>query len=139
MANTGPIILIDDDHDECDILGEVLKALNISNKLLCFTNGKDVLDYLSSDNEQPFLILSDINMPVMGGIELRKRIHEDDALRKKSVPFIFLTTTASPQDIETAYEMSVQGFFQKEKSMEDISAQIKEIYDYWHKCTHPNK
>ncbi len=138
MTKKGPIILIDDDKDECDLIQEALRQLGIANKLVCFSNGKEAYDYLLSTEEQPFLIISDINMPVMNGIELRKQINENQELKRKSVPFIFLTTTASPAAVKEAYEMSVQGFFEKGSSIEEIKTQLSEMYNYWQKCRHPN-
>jgi DNA-binding NarL/FixJ family response regulator len=74
----------------------------------------------------------------MNGIELRKEINKDDYLRKKSIPFIFLSTTDGSRIIDQIYEMQVQGFFQKQHSYKAISNQIKLIIDYWSVCKHPN-
>jgi DNA-binding NarL/FixJ family response regulator len=77
-------------------------------------------------------------MPLLNGLELRKRINASDYLRKKSIPFVFLTTTASQQSIEVAYEESVQGFYQKALSYQELSEQIRLIVEYWQNCLHPN-
>lgn len=138
MAKTGPVILIDDDADECELIGDALKQLNINNELVCFGNGREALEYLKTTTEQPFLILTDVNMPVMSGIELRKKIYENEELRQKSIPFIFLTTSAGAPAIKEAYEMSVQGFFEKGHSFNEVKQVLKEIYDYWQRCKHPN-
>ena len=138
MSKKGPILLIDDDADECEVITETLRHLKIENALLCFNDGQEALDYLRSTIEQPFLILSDVNMPGMNGLELRRQIFNDEALRRKSIPFIFLTTSATPMAVNEAYEMSVQGFFEKPHSMAEIKSLIKEIYGYWQHCRHPN-
>lgn len=135
----GPILLIDDDEDECELIGDALTHLNVPNKLLCFANGAEALGYLRTTTDQPFLIFSDINMPQMGGLELRRIINEDAALRRKSIPFIFLTTSATQHSVAQAYEMSVQGFFEKGYSMEEICGQLAQICNYWKRCLHPNK
>lgn len=139
MINKGPIILIDDDEDECEIMDDVLKRQAISNKLLYFKRGADALTYLSETEDQPFIIFCDINMPLMNGMQLRQRIVEDDYLRNKSIPFIFYTTTASKHSISEAYKMSVQGFFQKETLFADIGTLVKSICNYWDVCHHPNR
>lgn len=131
MTKKGPIILIDDDTDECELISDALKQINVSNKLVCFGNGKEALDYLKTTPEQPFLILTDVNMPVMNGLELRQKIYENERLRQKSIPFIFLTTSAGAPAVKKAYEMSVQGFFEKGHSLDEIKKVLKEIYDYW--------
>jgi CheY-like chemotaxis protein len=78
-------------------------------------------------------------MRVMNGIELRKQINENENLRKKNIPFIYYTTSATEHAVKEAYEMSVQGFFVKEHDIKQIGALIHEIYTYWHWCQHPNK
>ena len=77
-------------------------------------------------------------MPMMNGVELREEIYKDDFLRKKSIPFVFLSTTDGRRIINKVYELEVQGFFQKEVSYQAVSNQIKLIIDYWAKCKHPN-
>jgi CheY-like chemotaxis protein len=74
----------------------------------------------------------------MDGLELRKEINENEFLRKKSIPFIFLTTTSTKSVIEEAYEMMVQGYFVKPNSIQEIKETIKMIIDYWKVCRHPN-
>lgn len=138
MVKHGPILLIDDDKDEWELMEYALRQINISNELVCFSNGKEALDYLKATPEQPFLIFSDINLPVMDGIELRKRINENEEVKRKSIPFIFLTTAAGAPTVKEVYEMSVQGFFEKPHTMQEVKRQLKEICDYWQRCRHPN-
>ena len=137
MPNNGPVLVNDDDVDECELLKDVFEQLNIANKLLCFLEGKEALDYLRHTTEQPFLILSDVNMPGMSGLELRSIINADEMLRQKSIPFIFLTTTVSAPALKDAYEMSVQGYFEKPHEIAEIKKLIQEIYLYWQRCRHP--
>ena len=134
----GPILLVDDDLDECEMIRDVLQKQNIENELICFSNGIKILDYLRTTTDQPFIILSDLNMPGMGGLELRKILNEDKELKEKSIPFVFLTTTPGIYAVKQAYELSVQGFFEKGKSMKEIGELLKEIYNYWQRCRHPN-
>lgn len=138
MSKKGAILLVEDDKDDQELITEIIKNLGIKNHILCVENGKQALDYLTSATEIPFLILCDMNMPIMGGIELRQRITNSEALRRKSIPFIFLTTTASPQAVKEAYEMSVQGFFEKSNGLEEFKKLIQLIYNYWQQCKHPN-
>jgi CheY-like chemotaxis protein len=138
MSRIGPILLVDDDREEWELIEEALKQLGIVNKLYCFADGQEALDFLCTTAEKPFLILSDINMPRLGGLELRREITADEYLRKKSIPFVFLTTTAGHSAVNEAYEMSVQGFFEKPAEMEEIRKLLSEIYYYWQRCRHPN-
>lgn len=89
MNHTGPIIIIEDDLDDQEILGEVLKELEYKNKVIFFSDGEKALTYLTSTDIEPFIIFSDINMPKLNGMELRAKIHENEDLRIKSIPYLF--------------------------------------------------
>jgi CheY-like chemotaxis protein len=134
----GPIIIAEDDFDDQEILKETLEDISLKNKLIFFDNGNDVLDYLRTTKDQPFLIISDVNLLKMNGLELRRQINQDEVLRKKSIPFIFLTTSANQVAVDEAYDMMVQGFFQKEHNYKKVGEMIRMIIDYWRICKHPN-
>jgi CheY-like chemotaxis protein len=138
MPKSGPIIIIEDDTDDQDIMQEVFGDLHISNPLRFFNNGKDALDYLCTTVEHPFLILCDINMPVMDGIEFRTAIEKDPVLKEKSIPFVYLTTTGNPLTVRKAYHLTVQGFFQKKNNLHELRDCVTMIIDYWRTCLHPN-
>ncbi|HYH13638.1 MAG TPA: response regulator, partial [Flavisolibacter sp.] len=113
MTKTGPIIIVEDDPEDQEVIADVLQLNGVKNELKFFDNGKLALDYLLKTTDNPFLIICDINMPVMNGLELRKEINKSDVLTQKSIPFVFYTTHAEKHAVEEAYRMSVQGFFQK--------------------------
>lgn len=136
--NKRPIIIIEDDIDDQEIITSVLESLNIGNKPVFFSNGKDALQFLQTEDVHPFMILSDINMPVMNGFELRTRIYEDKDLRNKSIPFVFYTTAASEKTVSAAYDLTVQGFFVKPQDMASLTVMLKAIMEYWKYCIHPN-
>jgi len=138
MSLKGPIIAIEDDADDQFLLKSVIEELAIPNKLLFFGNGLEALLYLETTLEQPFVIICDINMPVMNGLELRSRIEQNDFLRKKSIPFVFFSTADNPQIIDKAYASTIQGFFKKESNFEELKRRFRIIYDYWSCCLHPN-
>ncbi len=134
----GPILFIDDDKDECELIKDALALKGINNELICFSNARDALGFLKQTTNQPFLIISDINMPGMSGLELRQQIMEDETTKEKAIPFIFLTTSATDLAIKQAYRMSVQGFFEKEHNIHRIADLLQEICSYWQRCRHPN-
>ncbi|MBO0953218.1 response regulator [Fibrella forsythiae] len=138
MSTIGPIGLLEDDEDDPFLIKMAIKGLGVANQLICFPNGRLALDYLETTPLQPFLILCDINMPLMNGLELRALIHKSDYLRQKAIPFVFLTTTANPGSIRKAYDASVQGFYQKAADQPALARQLKLIIDYWASCLHPN-
>ncbi|PWV56584.1 response regulator [Chitinophaga sp. S165] len=138
MAKTGPILILEDDHDDREIYEKIFASLGVKNEVRFFEGGDDLLRYLQVTLEQPFIIFSDINLPRMSGIELRRIIDADPFLKKKSIPFIFLTTIESKEVVEEVYEMTAQGYFVKQYLLSDIEKQIKQILDYWKECKHPN-
>ena len=139
MTKSGPIVIIEDDLDDQEILGEIFKRLNYSNKIIFFNDGEEAFAYISEPDVAPFLILSDVNMPRLSGLELRERIQANEELRMKSIPFIFFTTTANKKFVLEAYYKSVQGFFQKPNTLEELENKIKIIIEYWKECIAPNR
>lgn len=137
MAINGPIIIVDDDDDDHYILKRVCEKLGITSPVKFFSDGKKVLEYLRTTDDKPFLILCDVNMPVMNGIELRMRMDEDPELKKRGIPFIFFSTSAMASIVKDAFQMSVQGFFIKGQSLEELENTLKTIFTYWSKSEHP--
>ncbi len=133
-----PIMYIDDDSDDQDTFKQALTDLKIYNPVISFANGVDALSYLLSGKDNPFIIFCDINMPKMNGFELRKRISENKQLELNCVPFIFYSTNADRKHVHLAYELTVQGYFEKPSDTEVIKQQLKRIIDYWSDCKHPN-
>jgi CheY-like chemotaxis protein len=138
MTLSGPIINIDDDEDDHEILIAVCQDLGIAEHLKCFRDGHEALEYLRTSLEYPSLILCDINMPRITGFELRKTINENNVLRERTVPFIFYSTSANYSQVQEAYQMTVQGFFLKGTNFEQAERTFKVILDYWLLCKHPN-
>lgn len=138
MNKGGPIIIIEDDLDDQHILAEVFNELLVKNEILFFGDGEKALCYLTETKIEPFIIFSDINMPRLNGMELRAKVHENEDLRLKSIPYLFFTTSAEQQSVIDAYSKSIQGFFIKPAEYRELYATIKSIIDYWTRCVSPN-
>ena len=138
MNKTGPIIVIEDDSDDQELLSVVFKELDFKNEIIFFGDGEEALDYLIKSATEPFLILSDINMPKLNGIELREKIHTNEDLRIKCIPYLFFSTSAEQKHVVDAYSKSVQGFFVKPNSFDKLRRTIKIIIEYWLECESPN-
>lgn len=133
-----PIIFLDDDTDDHFIFSETCTKIGVRNPLKFFRSGNDLLHYLRETEDKPFIIFSDINMPQMSGLVLRRHINNDAYLRDKSIPFVFFSTAASPEQIREAYHLAVHGFFLKEATFDDLESTLRMILSYWKKCKHPN-
>lgn len=138
MNKAGPIIFIEDDADDQEIFIEIITSLGYKNECLFFSDGEKALNHLSSTSVKPFIIFSDINMPKLSGIELREKIHQNENLRLKSIPFLFFSTSAEQNHVVNAYSKSVQGFFIKPSNYSEIKETIKAIVEYWNRCVSPN-
>lgn len=138
MNKSGPIIFIEDDKDDQDIIAEVFKDLNIKNKVRFFNDGEEALHYLTATDIEPFIIFSDINMPKLSGLEPRNKVHENEDLRLKSIPYLFFSTLAEQRDVVDAYSKSIQGFFVKPDSYSELKATMHAIIEYWQRCVSPN-
>src|SRR5687767_2669951 len=98
----GPIIVVEDDADDRDIMEQILKELEVENKVVWFTSSKDAFAYLKTTSEQPFLIMCDVNLPGENGIEFKWRVDADRQLRKKSIPFVFYSTAVNQTSVNDA-------------------------------------
>jgi CheY-like chemotaxis protein len=138
MNRNAPVILIEDDLEDQEVLIEVFKKLNYSNEVICFPDGQSALDFLNDSEIIPFLILSDINMPKLNGFALRDKIKMDAKLQLRCIPYLFFSTAVSQDAVIKAYSLSVQGFFIKQTKMVEIEKTITVIMEYWKRCASPN-
>ncbi|MFD1605312.1 response regulator [Flavobacterium artemisiae] len=138
MNKSGPIIIIEDDVDDQQFLADVFEQLQYPNEIIFFGDGEQALNYLTETTVEPFIIFSDINMPKLNGIELRAKVHENEDLRMKSIPYLFFSTTAEQKHVVDAYSKSVQGFFVKPAELGKMKEMIKNIVEYWNNCVSPN-
>lgn len=138
MNKSGPIIIIEDDKDDQEIFTEIFGELDFANELLFFNDGVPALEYLETSDTEPFLILSDINLPKLNGLELREKIHNNEDLQLKCIPYLFFSTSAEQKHVIEAYSQSVQGFFVKPRNYSELKSTIKKIVEYWKECVSPD-
>jgi DNA-binding NarL/FixJ family response regulator len=77
-------------------------------------------------------------MPKINGFELRSKIHENQELSLKCVPFLFFSTGVKKKSVAEAYAMSVQGFFLKPMKIQDLENTMRKIMEYWKECIAPS-
>ena len=112
------ILIAEDDDGHAELIREGLENSGVCNKQIRFTNGLEVWEFLDlqiksdiRDKKSAFLLLLDINMPKMNGIELLQKIKTDDEL--KEIPIIMLTTTDDPREVETCYRLGCNMYVTK--------------------------
>jgi len=130
MRNSQPILLVEDDNVDVMTVKRALKDLKINNPLVSTTNGEEALEYLkNNDTKKPCIILLDLNMPKMNGIEFLKIAKADDTLKK--IPVVVLTTSSQQQDIIDSFKLSVAGYIVKSVDYAEFTESIRTINLYW--------
>lgn len=135
----GKIILVDDQVYEKALLIEALYEKNWDIDVDFFNNPKEALDHLKENADEIFLIISDMNMPDMNGMDFKKTIDRDGFLRQKSIPFIFASNDPDREKMIEAYQYRVQGYFRKPDTTEEQAEMLEKIIQYWISCVHPEK
>ena len=138
LNQNGPIIIIEDDIDDQEMLTEAFQNLKYPNELIFFSDGEKALEFISEGNVVPFIILSDINLPKLSGYELRQKLKTDANLALRCIPYLYFSTALNQRAVIDAYSLSVQGFFVKPNSMAELENTISVIMEYWKKCAAPN-
>ncbi len=130
MRSAKPILLVEDDSVDAMTVKRAFKDLNITNKLVHAVNGEQALEYLRDEsNERPCVIISDLNMPKMNGIEFIKAAKSDDTLKK--IPVVVLTTSKQDQDKLDSFELSVAGYMVKPVDYIQFVEAVRAINLYW--------
>ena len=122
------ILLVEDDEVDVKALRWAFDKLKIANPLVIASDGVDALEKLA-DLPRPYLVISDINMPRMNGIELLRRIRQSDEYRDSIV--FMLTTSNDEQDKIDAYDLNVAGYMLKSDMGASFQRAIALIENYW--------
>ena len=133
-SKTVTFLLVEDDEIDVKALKRAFKKLKLANPVRTARDGIEALEILRGENGQeripvPYLILLDLNMPRMNGIEFLETIRADDDL-KASIVFV-LTTSASDEDRINAYNYNIAGYLHKHKAKETFIKTIEMLDHYW--------
>ena len=141
-SNAFPILLVDDDQVDAMAVKRAFRSVKLANELHVVESGEEALEFLrregrfNEDNApRPGLILLDINMPGMGGLEALRAIKAE--LRFRTIPVILLTTSKSQPDRLKAYQTCAQGYIVKPVEYEGFLECIRTIDLYWSLCEAP--
>jgi CheY-like chemotaxis protein len=130
MRSLRPILLVEDDSVDAMTVKRAMKDLNVSNPLVRVTNGEQALEYLrNSTNAKPCVILLDLNMPKMNGVEFLKIAKADDRL--KCFPVVILTTSKADQDRFECFNCSVAGYIVKPVDYKGFVEAMRILDLYW--------
>jgi len=130
MRNSRPVLLVEDDRVDAMTVKRAMKDLNVANPLVHTLNGEEALEHLVNDyNEKPCVILLDLNMPKMNGIEFLKVIKADEKL--KMTPVVVLTTSRDSRDKFETFELNIAGYIVKPADYKKFVEAIRTVSLYW--------
>lgn len=135
--DTVPILIADDDEEDRMLARDALAESRLANPIHFVTDGVDLLDFLYRRGEyagagaapRPGLILLDINMPRMSGLEALQEINRDPRLRR--IPVVVLTTSRAEEDILRSYDLGVNSFISKPVSFDGLVEVMRVLGTYW--------
>lgn len=123
------ILFIDDDLIEGMKFNRALNGMDYDCNIIEASNGEDALNILRQKQSLPNIILLDLNMPKLNGIEFLKILKEDDLI--KQIPTIVFTTSNHRKDILECYKIGIAGYIIKPLKYEDYKEIVKKTLDYW--------
>lgn len=125
-----PILVVDDDEIGVQTVRRALQELQVPNRVVGCSNGEAALAYLREPrNPRPAIVLLDLNMPVMNGIEFLQIVKADEQLRRQ--PIVVLTTSAEQQDRMDSFNLSVAGYVTKPIDYFRFIQVMRHIDQYW--------
>ncbi|TWI85324.1 response regulator receiver domain-containing protein [Lacibacter cauensis] len=131
------ILLVEDNIDDAELTIREFKKHNIVNELFHVSDGSQALDYIFGKGvftgrlieQRPKLILLDIQMPKVNGIEVLEAIKADE--RTKTIPVVMLTSSKEDPDIQRCYQLGVNSYIVKPVNFEAFTVAIRSIHFYW--------
>jgi CheY-like chemotaxis protein len=132
MTQPVTIIMIEDDEGHARLIERNIRRSGVNNDIVPFTNGTDAVNYLfgsdgsgSAHKGQALLILLDLNLPDMSGIDILRRVKEHACL--KFAPVVVLTTTDDSQEIKRCYELGANVYVTKPVNYESFANAIRQL------------
>ncbi|MDI1317737.1 response regulator [Flavobacterium sp.] len=123
------ILFIDDDVIEVMKFNRVLDKLNLNHKVIEANNAKEALSILKNKDIIPDLIILDLKMPEINGVEFLRIVKNDDGLKR--IPLVVFTTSNDLHDILKCYEIGVSGYMLKHLKYEDYEIIVEKTLNYW--------
>ena len=136
MKDLKRILLAEDDQRDIELTLAALQDINIANEIDVVKDGEEALDYLykrakykDRENGNPAVVLLDLKMPKVDGLEVLRQIKESDELR--NIPVVILTSSKMESDLITSYKLGVNAYVVKPVEFENFVKAVKELGSFW--------
>src|SRR5882762_2306346 len=130
MQNEVEILLVEDNPDDAGLAIRALKKINLANRLLHLEDGQQALDFLfNAKNEMPRLILLDLKMPKVDGLEVLHKLKTDE--KKKVIPVVVLTSSKEEKDIVESYKLGVNAYIVKPVDFDQFAKAVADLGLFW--------
>jgi two-component system response regulator len=130
MPNATTILLVEDNEDDEVLTLRALKKNNILNDVFVAHDGVEALEHLFAPNaELPQVVLLDLNLPRVGGLDVLKRIREDE--RTKVLPVVMLTSSKEEEDVARSYALGANAYVRKPVDFSEFSEAVKTLGLFW--------
>jgi CheY-like chemotaxis protein len=136
-ANEVDILLVDDSKDDVDLTLHALRAENLANHVSVARDGEEALDFLfctgphsgRSFDHPPKLVLLDLKLPKVDGMQVLKRVKRDE--RTRSIPVVLMTSSKEEKDLVAGYNLGVNSYLQKPVDFDEFRKMVKLLGLYW--------
>ena len=136
MNNLGRILMVEDDPKDVELTLTALEEYNLANEVVVTRDGQEALDYLfcrgqfsTRSHENPAVILLDLKLPKVDGLEVLQQIKSDERL--KMVPVVMLTSSHEEKDMMRSYKLGVNAYVVKPVDFHDFVNAVKELGVFW--------
>ena len=135
--NEVEVLLVEDNSSDAELAVRTLKKKHLANKLFHVKDGAEAIDFLFAEGaysnrkmqNRPKVVLLDLKLPKVDGIEVLRRIKSDD--RTKKIPVVVMTSSREDHDLSTCYELGVNGYVVKPVEFHDFARAVSELGFYW--------
>ena len=130
------ILLVEDNSNDAELTLRALKQRNLANQVLLCRDGAEAMEFFTaSAGPVPKVVLLDLKLPKMDGLEVLRRLKSD--ARTKSIPVVVLTSSREEPDIERAYELGANSYIVKPVDFEAFAHAVSDVGLYWLLLNHP--
>src|SRR5262245_19814426 len=142
MSKLGRILMVEDDPKDVELTLTALEEYNLANEVVVARDGEEALDYLycrgkfaTRSNENPAVLLLDLKLPKVNGLEVLQQIRSDEKL--KMIPVVVLTSSHEEKDIVASYKLGVNAYVVKPVDFHEFVNAVKELGIFWSVINQP--